>query len=91
MPRRKNKIITSPRFVIAAYKGDRRIGYLFWQKKKGLPKTLKVSSPNTSNIACFSTYESAELAISGGIEEKLMNVKDKFVSSGYDLEIVLLG
>ena len=67
MPRKNNQRITEPRFVIAAYKGDCFIGYLFWQNRKRKPKTLKLSHPTTAHIATFSSYENAELAFNEAI------------------------
>ncbi len=92
MPRSNNRTKKADKiFVIAAFKGERQVGYLFWHTKMGSPKTLQVASPASSKIATFSSYQRAELALNDRVAGKLMTAKDSLQSLGYELEIVEFG
>jgi len=93
VPKNKNQKLIHPQFIVAVYKGERRIGYLFWHKLKHRdPRspslTLRVSGPSTTNLACFDSYEAAELALFEAKNPGFPTLEDKLQAKGYDLEIV---
>ncbi len=93
MPKNKNQKLTHPQFIVAVYKGERRIGYLFWHKLKHRdPRspslTLRISGPTSTKLACFDSYEAAELALKKATNGKFSSLEETFESKGYDLEIL---
>ncbi|MGF1485926.1 MAG: hypothetical protein ACFBSE_02315 [Prochloraceae cyanobacterium] len=78
-------------YVIAAYKENRQVGYLFWHSKADSPKTLRVAGRASSNIATWSSYQKAELALNDRVAGRLITAKDNLESEGYELKIVEFG
>ena len=78
-------------FVVAAYKGNKQVGYLFWHSKMNSPKVLRVASRAASKVATWSSYESAQRALIDKIPGRLIKFQDNLESEGYDLEIVEFG
>jgi len=93
MPKSNNYRIINPRFVIVAYKGQRRIGYLFWYKTKNpitrsISLTLRIARPGETRLAFFDSYEDAELALKEPSNGKFCTLEETFLFKGYDLEIL---
>ncbi len=85
-PKQKDKI-----FVIAAYKENKQVGYLFWQTKSNSPKVLRVANRASSKVATWSSYQTAFRALNERIAGRLITAQDGLESEGYDLEIVEFG